>query len=72
MIAKGAAALTPADKDLLKWVGIFFRKPTPGQFMMRVRMPNGFATSRQLRTCGLSVFRFETVFFDCGQGKAQG
>jgi len=50
MIAKGAEALTPAEKDLLKWVGVFFRKPTPGQFMMRIRMPNGFATSTQLRT----------------------
>jgi len=49
MIAKGADALTPAEKDLLKWVGVFFRKPTPGQFMMRIRMPNGFATSAQLR-----------------------
>ena len=49
MIARGASALTPADKDLLKWVGVFFRKPTPGQFMMRIRMPNGFATSAQLR-----------------------
>ncbi|HVN03960.1 MAG TPA: hypothetical protein VMT86_06050 [Bryobacteraceae bacterium] len=49
MIAKGAAELTPAEKDLLKWVGIFFRKPTPGQFMMRIRMPNGFAASAQLR-----------------------
>ena len=49
MIAKGAEALTPAEKDLLKWVGIFFRKPTPGQFMMRIRMPNGFTTSAQLR-----------------------
>jgi ferredoxin-nitrite reductase len=34
---------------LLKWVGVFFRRPTPGKFMMRVRMPNGFATSAQLR-----------------------
>ncbi|MGO4880506.1 MAG: ferredoxin--nitrite reductase [Bryobacteraceae bacterium] len=50
MISKGAEALTPADKDLLKWVGVFFRKPTPGQFMMRIRMPNGFATGAQLRT----------------------
>src|SRR5439155_8458167 len=24
------------------------RKPTPGKFMMRIRMPNGFATSAQL------------------------
>jgi sulfite reductase beta subunit-like hemoprotein len=40
---------TAAEKDLLKWVGVFFRKPTPGRFMMRVRMPNGFTDSRQLR-----------------------
>src|SRR5579871_971358 len=49
MIGRGAESLSPADKDLLKWVGVFFRKPTPGHFMMRVRMPNGFATSEQLR-----------------------
>jgi ferredoxin-nitrite reductase len=50
IIQRGAAALTPAEKELLKWLGIFFRRPTPGKFMMRVRMPNGFATSQQLRT----------------------
>jgi ferredoxin-nitrite reductase len=33
----------------LKWVGIFYRRPTPGKFMMRIRMPNGFARSKQLR-----------------------
>ncbi len=49
IITRGAAALTPAEKELLKWVGVFFRRPTPGKFMMRVRMPNGFATSAQLR-----------------------
>ncbi len=49
IIARGAAALTPAEKELLKWVGVFFRRPTPGKFMMRVRMPNGFVTSSQLR-----------------------
>ncbi len=50
IIQRGAAALTPAEKELLKWLGVFFRRPTPGKFMMRVRMPNGFATSGQLRT----------------------
>ena len=49
LIEKGYEALTTAEKDLLKWVGVFFRKPTPGRFMMRVRMPNGFTNSRQLR-----------------------
>jgi ferredoxin-nitrite reductase len=50
IIERGAAALTPAEKELLKWLGIFFRKPTPGKFMMRVRMPNGFVRGDQLRT----------------------
>src|SRR5207245_1550533 len=50
IIERGAAALTPAEKDLLKWIGVFFRKPTPGKFMMRIRMPNGFAASEQLHT----------------------
>jgi len=49
LIAHGHESLTAAEKDLLKWVGVFFRKPTPGRFMMRVRMPNGFTNSRQLR-----------------------
>jgi ferredoxin-nitrite reductase len=50
IIQRGAASLTPAEKELLKWLGVFYRKPTPGKFMMRIRMPNGFATSHQLRT----------------------
>ena len=50
IIERGAEALTPAEKELLKWIGVFFRKPTPGKFMMRIRMPNGFARSEQLRT----------------------
>jgi ferredoxin-nitrite reductase len=49
LIEKGHESLTTAEKDLLKWVGVFFRKPTPGRFMMRVRMPNGFTNSSQLR-----------------------
>jgi len=49
LIGEGWEALSPADKELLKWVGVFFRKPTPGKFMMRIRMPNGFANSAQLR-----------------------
>jgi len=48
ILERGAAALTPAEKELLKWVGVFFRKPTPGKFMMRIRMPNGFVRSDQL------------------------
>ncbi len=50
LIERGHQAMTAAEKDLLKWVGVFFRKPTPGKFMMRIRMPNGFTHSEQLRT----------------------
>jgi ferredoxin-nitrite reductase len=50
IVELGAEALTPAEKELLKWVGVFFRKPTPGKFMMRIRMPSGFVRSGQLRT----------------------
>src|SRR6059036_1597588 len=49
LINDGWEALSPGDKELLKWIGVFFRKPTPGKFMMRIRMPNGFARSEQLR-----------------------
>ncbi|KAL7564590.1 hypothetical protein ACA910_017934 [Epithemia clementina (nom. ined.)] len=40
-----------ADLDTrLKWVGLLHRrKRTPGQFMMRLRVPNGIVTSDQMR-----------------------
>jgi len=50
LIQRGAAGLTQAEKELLKWVGVFYRKPTPGKFMMRVRLPNGIVRSEQLYT----------------------
>lgn len=40
------------DNDLqhrLKWLGIFFRKSTPGRFMVRMRVPNGLLNSEQMR-----------------------
>jgi ferredoxin-nitrite reductase len=46
---EGWRAITDDDKERLKWFGVFFRKPTPGHFMMRVRVPGGIATSAQLR-----------------------
>lgn len=50
LVREGWRALSPAEKELLKWIGVFFRRPTPGEFMMRIRMPNGFGNSEQLRT----------------------
>lgn len=40
------------DDDLqhrLKWLGVFFRKSTPGRFMVRMRIPNGLLNSDQMR-----------------------
>jgi ferredoxin-nitrite reductase len=44
------------DRDhRLKWLGIFFRKRTPGQFMLRLRLPNGILTSGQMRMLGAII-----------------
>ncbi|MBI4216257.1 MAG: ferredoxin--nitrite reductase [Chloroflexi bacterium] len=45
----GWEEMNPGDRERLKWIGVFFRKPTPGQFMMRIRLTNGQASSMQLR-----------------------
>jgi sulfite reductase beta subunit-like hemoprotein len=48
----GWKTIAPDDTERLKWVGVFHRKPTPGHFMMRVRMPNGIVTAAQARLLG--------------------
>jgi ferredoxin-nitrite reductase len=37
------------DKQRFKWHGLFFRKQTPGNFMLRIRMTNGFTNAQQFR-----------------------
>src|SRR6266849_10232680 len=49
VVEQGYESLTQEQKQLLKWVGVFFREPTPGRFMMRIRMHKGFTNSEQLR-----------------------
>ncbi len=48
----GYEAIPKDDIERLKWWGVFLRKHSegePGYFMMRIRIPNGIATSEQLR-----------------------
>lgn len=51
-----AAADTPVeeigedDLNRMKWFGVFHRPQRPGTFMMRLRVPGGVLTSRQLAT----------------------
>ena len=52
---EGWRAITDDDKERLKWFGVFFRKPTPGHFMMRVRIPNGIATADQVREMPVAI-----------------
>jgi ferredoxin-nitrite reductase len=47
--AEGWEAIGEADRERLKWTGVFFRKQTPGRFMMRVRIPNGISNAAQFR-----------------------
>jgi ferredoxin-nitrite reductase len=56
--AQGWEAITEADLERLKWAGIFFRKHTPGFFMMRVRITNGIADVAQLRTLAAIAAKF--------------
>jgi ferredoxin-nitrite reductase len=41
--------MTEDDKQRFKWHGLFFRKQTPGNFMLRIRMTNGFSNAKQFR-----------------------
>lgn len=45
----GWESIPEADIQRLKWFGLFLRNPTPGFFMLRVRIPGGRTTSFQLR-----------------------
>src|SRR5205807_2775823 len=41
--------LTEPDKQRAKWHSLFFRIPTPGNFMMRLRLNAGRANAQQFR-----------------------
>ena len=45
----GWESITEDDVQRLKCYGLFLRNPTPGFFMIRVRIPNGMTSSYQLR-----------------------
>lgn len=45
----GWEAISESDVQRLKWHGLFLRNPTPGHFMLRVRIPGGRTTSYRLR-----------------------
>lgn len=42
----------------LKWLGIFYRPVTPGEFMIRMRIPNGIVSSEQMRVLAAGIERY--------------
>jgi nitrite reductase (NADH) large subunit len=61
---EGWEAITEDDVQRLKWYGIFLRTPTPGHFMLRVRVTNGIATAAQFR-------EFARIAREFGRGFAE-
>ena len=62
--AEGWEKITDGDKERMKWAGVFFRRQTPGHFMMRLRIPNGFLSAMQLRTISEISGEFGKGFAD--------
>src|SRR3989338_3661623 len=61
---EGWEAITEGDRERLKWTGVFFRRQTPGHFMMRIRIPNGITNAAQLRTIAEISDKFGRGFAD--------
>jgi ferredoxin-nitrite reductase len=60
----GWETITDGDKERMKWAGVFFRRQTPGRFMMRLRFANGFMSAMQLRAIGAISGEFGKGFAD--------
>ncbi|GIW80998.1 MAG: hypothetical protein KatS3mg105_2805 [Gemmatales bacterium] len=56
--------MTDADKHRFKWYGLFFRPPTPGYFMLRLRFQAGRSHSKQFRTLADIADEFGKSFCD--------
>jgi ferredoxin-nitrite reductase len=56
--------MTEADKQRFKWHGLFFRIPTPGYFMLRIRHTCGQSNARQFRVIAELSDKFGKGFCD--------
>jgi len=61
---EGWESLSDADRERLKWAGVFFRRQTPGAFMMRLRMANGITNAAQFRVIAEIGREFGKGFVD--------
>lgn len=49
----GWESIPEEERDLTKWYGLFYRKPTPGYFMIRVRVTGGILHRGRMRSVQL-------------------
>jgi ferredoxin-nitrite reductase len=63
-VEEGWEAITDGDRERLKWLGVFFRRQTPGYFMMRIRISNGISNSAQFKTIAEIGQEFGKGFVD--------
>lgn len=61
---EGWEKISEGDVQRLKWYGLFLRNPTPGYFMMRIRIGNGISNASQFRTFAELSRRFGRGFAD--------
>jgi ferredoxin-nitrite reductase len=60
----GWESITEDDVQRLKWCGLFLRNPTPGFFMIRVRIPNGMTSSYQVRALATIAAKYGNSLLD--------
>ena len=61
---EGWEAISEGDRERLKWLGTFFKRQTPGHFMMRLRISNGISNAAQLRAIAEVSHQFGREFAD--------
>lgn len=61
---EGWETIPEDDVQRLKWYGIFLRNPTPGFFMIRVRIPNGMTSSYQVRALATIAEKYGNGLID--------
>ncbi|MCI0604110.1 nitrite/sulfite reductase [bacterium] len=58
LIQRGYEVISEDDIVRLQWYGLYHDKPKVGEFMMRIKIPNGILTPHKLRTIGLLSQRY--------------
>jgi NAD(P)H-nitrite reductase large subunit len=64
LAGRGWEAIDDGDRERLKWGGVFFRRQTPGKFMMRLRISNGLTNAAQLHAIAAVGEEFGTPILD--------